>query len=185
MNEKNIVSDLAFDVIRDSKRRILFYDEKTKETIQLHAKDIKWVKLYQFKLVVSFFIFYLAFLFLPSNDQGFRTFYSLLAGNVCYLVIALLFRGLFFKNKQRIKLKQELFDLRYRLDVLKLKRMVLIYSIVFSILYSILFAFDLMEGRPTWFILLFVGIQCVGGLYLLIRRFSVINSQIKLRRKYG
>ena len=60
--EDQRIVDLGYDIIKDSKRRLLYYDEKTKKAYQVNDKDLKWIRFYKIRLFLSIFVDFLSFL---------------------------------------------------------------------------------------------------------------------------
>lgn len=180
--EDQRIVDLGHDILKDSKRRVLYYDEKTKKGYQINPNDLKWVRFYKMRLFIAIFVYFLLFLALRNSPVEFRFFVSLISAIVIYFIIQFAFEFLFFKDKIPFKINQKDFEQRYELDVLKHKRLLQIFHIAFIIIYGLLALIDLSSAKsPTWIIILSVLISIVLAIWILTKIIA-LNSQIKLTK---
>ncbi len=181
--EEQRIIDLGYDIIRDSKRRTLYYDENTKKGYQLHEKDLKWVHFYKMRLFISIFVYYLLFLIFRNQEVVFRFFVSLIASVITYFVLSILFEKLFFNDKVPFKINQKDFEQRYEPKVLKQKRTFELFHFAFLIVYGILAFIDLYGANsPTYIIVIATIIPIVLAVWV-FTRIQTINSQLKIAQQ--
>lgn len=181
--EEQRIIDLGYDIIRDSKRRTLYYDENTKKGYQLHEKDLKWVRFYKMRLFISIFAYFLLFLIFRNQEVVFRFFVSLIASVITYFVLSVLFEKLFFNDKVPFKINQKDFEQRYEPKVLKQKRTFELFHFAFVIVYGILAFIDLYGANsPTYIIVIATIIPIVLAVWV-FTRIQTINSQLKIAQQ--
>lgn len=182
-DEDQRIVDLGHDIIKDSKRRLLYYNEKTKKGYQVYDKDLKWVRFYKMRLFVSIFTYFVLFLYFRNSAVYDRFFISLIASVIVYFATQLLFEKLFFKDKVPFKINQKDFDQRYELDVLKHKRLLEYFHFAFVLIYGVLAFIELyFADSPLWIKLATVIITLALAVWLL-SKILALNSQIKIEKQ--
>lgn len=173
--------DLSFDILKDEKRRLLYFDEKTNQALQINQKDVKFIKLYFFRFIFSFFVFYLAYLFLFQNDVVTKIIFALSVGIIVHFIFVCAFRFYFLKNKQPIKISQKTFDLRYQKPVLKAKRGNIFLTFIFSLMYTMMVLLELSVVKgPTW---LSIVVGIVGFVVCLSSLIKIISINATLKHR--
>lgn len=177
------VSDLSYDIIKDSKRRSLYYDEKTKKGYQIHPKDVKWIRLYKLRFFFSLFIYFL--IFMSMRNQNIETKFALSLGTsvLLYFAITLLFEKLFFKDKVPFRIAQKDFDQRFEPAVLKQKRMLQRFHLAFVVIYGLLALIDLYTAQANMWIMGLTVIIVIGFIIYFIQRLLSLREQIRISEK--
>lgn len=177
------VVDLGYDIIRDSKRRTLYYDEKTKKGYQVQTKDIKWIRLYKLRFFIGLIVYFLLFMFFREVEITTRFFLTFLAGLIVYLIISLLFEKLFLKDKIPFKISQTDFNQRFETEVLYQKRMLNRFHLGFVFIYGLLVLIEFYASETNiWIIMIFV-LLFIGMLTLFIRKLLALREQIKISKQ--
>ena len=180
MSEDQRIVDLGYDIIKDSKRRLLYYDEKTKKAYQIYDADLKWIRFYKIRLFLSIFVYFLLFLYFRKAEVEFRFLVSLMIAVAVNFIIQILFEQLFFRDKVPFKISQKDFEQRYELDVLVHKRLLQYFHLAFIVIYGILAFIDLYYAEsPLWIIILAVFVPIALSIWILTKILA-INSQIKI-----
>lgn len=130
ISEEQVI-DLSMNIIKDSKRRLLYWDQKGKKGYQINQKDIKWVKAYELSFVIGVLVFTLLQLFLI-------TIVAFIGAIVVYFGISFYYEKVYFKNKIPFKVHDKDLDLLNLPKVLKQKRTLEIYKFLFIILLGVL-----------------------------------------------
>ena len=130
INQDQVI-DLSMNIIKDSKRRLLFWDAKSKKGYQINQGDIKWVKAYQMSFVIGVLIFTVLQLLLPS-------IVAFVSAVVVYFGIEFYFERFYFKNKIPFKVHDKDLALLDLPVVLKQKRSLEIYKVLFVVLLGLI-----------------------------------------------
>lgn len=121
------VIDLSMNIIKDSKRRQLYWNTKEKKGYQINNKDSKWIRLYELSLVFCILIYTIFQMFTSS-------LISFIFAMIGYGVVQLGFRKFFFKDKIPFKVKESDIELFNHPLVLKQKRSLETYKLLFVLL---------------------------------------------------
>lgn len=177
--EQRIV-DLSYDIIKDSKRRTLYYDELSKTAFQINQQDTKWIRFYKLRLFLGLVTYFVSFLILKNLPIVHRFVISMLVGVTIYLADTLFFEKLFLKDKVPFKISQKDFAQRYERPVLIQKRMLQRYHLGFILIYGILVVMELvMAKEPLWIILLICGLLVLMS-FVIIRNLLALRAQLKI-----
>ena len=85
--------DASFGIIRDNKRRTIYYDNYVKQAFQITPKDHKWIKMNHLAFFIAIIFFYLVWILFTGVLGDYRT----LVGFIVALVVYGLIKGLFNK----------------------------------------------------------------------------------------
>lgn len=177
------VVDLGYDIIRDSKRRTLYYDEKTKKGYQIQQSDIKWIRLYKLRFFIALVVYFGLFMLLRAQPIVNRIVITFLAGFIAYVLITIFFERVFLKDKIPFKINQKDFDQRYELDVLKQKRTLQRFHLAFVLIYGLLAVLELYAVNTNLWITIIITASVIAMIVFFIQKLLTLREQIKIAQK--
>lgn len=152
------VIDLSMNIIKDSKRRLLYWDSKEKKGYQIKDQDIKWIKIYAMLFVFGIFIFTILQLVI-------HPLYSLGIAVLVVFVYRISFKLLFFKDKVPFKVHEKDLELLNHPAVTKQQRSLEIYKTLFVVLLGfleIMKAYEIGLGEPLSIIAIIIIIALLA-----------------------
>lgn len=177
------ITDLGYDIIKDSKRRTLYYDEKTKKGYQIDQSDIRYIRIYKLRFFFALLAYFVVFMLFREIPIEWRVFYSLLVGLILFVVITILFERLFLSKKIPFKINQQDFDQRFETEVLIQKRMLDRFHLGFVVVYGLLALLELYVVKTQWWIIVLIGVLIVLLIAYFVQRLLTIREQLKISKQ--
>lgn len=180
MNKKDII-DLGHNIIIDSKRRTLYYDEESKKGYQLDKKGTSKIRLYNLRFYFCLLAFFISFIILRGSEPAAKFLVCLGIGLLIYFVITLYFKKVFLPKLPPFKVSQQDFQKLYQKEVLIQKRSLGRLNLAFVVVYGLLVLLDLLTS-PNTPIYIFGVLAVILGLLLFnsLKQLLVLREQIKL-----
>lgn len=139
--------DASFGIIRDNKRRTIYYDNHLQQAFQIIDKDHKWIKLNHLAFFVSIIFFYLVWVLFTVQLGNYRTLVGFIVATVVYGLIKIVFNKVFFRDKALAKTTPEALKALNQQSTLKEIRSFNRYKLAFVFMYGILIVIDSLS--PT------------------------------------
>ncbi len=177
---KDQLQELSMNIIKDSKRRVVYYHPIRKEGYLLGPKDRGWVLVLHLRYIIAVLVGLTLTNFIPQ--------YLLLWVGVAIIIffaIQILFDRLFLANKIPLKVAQKDIDQMYDAAVLKHKRTFVFYYMLLSAI-VLFFIITLVLGTEEPFDLITKVVSIGLSAVVFILQFldwHAVNNQYKLAKK--
>lgn len=174
---KDQLQELSMNIVKDSKRRVVYYDAIKKEGYLMGANDRNWVLLFNMRYIVAVLVALLLTNFLPQ--------YLLVwmgVGLIVFFGAHWLFKKYFLSNKVPLKVAQKDIDQMYLPEVLKHKRTFELYYLILAAI-VVFFVITLVIGTETSYDIVTQIVSIGLVLAVLVYRaleFMAINNQYKI-----
>lgn len=177
VNQKAV--DASFGIIRDNKRRTIYYDKHHQQAYQISDKDHKWIKVNHLAFFLSIIFFYLVWILFTGVLKDYRTLVGFGVASVVYGLIKFFFYRLFFKEKALAKVTPETLLTLNQKSTLKEIRSFNRYKLAFVFMYGILIVIDtLSPTMDLWLRIIQILVVVVMVGYFLKRELD-LTRQIK------
>lgn len=171
--------DASFGIIRDNKRRTIYYDNYVKQAFQIAPKDHKWIKMNHLAFFIAIIFFYLVWILFTGVLGDYRTLVGFIVALVVYGLIKGLFNKLFFKDKALAKVTSETLLTLNQKSTLKEIRSFNRYKLAFVLMYGILIVIDSLSPTMELWLQILSILVVVLLLGFLLKRELDLTKQMK------